>query len=98
MVKCLDDNIGRLFQALEATGKIDSTIIMMTSDHGDLCYEHDRLNKGNPYEGSARVPLLVRLPKSFLLVLSMNNRLVPSISHQRFFAWLEIISLQVIFR
>ena len=63
MVKCLDDNIGRLFQALEATGKIDSTIIMMTSDHGDLCYEHDRLNKGNPYEGSARVPLLVRLPK-----------------------------------
>ncbi len=63
MVKCLDDNIGRLFQTLEANGKLDSTIIMMTSDHGDLCYEHDRLNKGNPYEGSARVPLLVRLPE-----------------------------------
>ena len=62
MVKCLDDNIGRLFQALEANGKLDSTIIMMTSDHGDLCYEHDRLNKGNPYEGSARVPMLIRFP------------------------------------
>ena len=35
---------------------------MMTSDHGDLCYEHDRLNKGNPYEGSARVPMLIRFP------------------------------------
>ena len=64
MVKCLDDNIGRLFQALEANGELDSTIIMMTSDHGDLCYEHDRLNKGNPYEGSARVPMLIRLPDS----------------------------------
>jgi arylsulfatase A-like enzyme len=62
MVKCLDDNIGRLFQTLEANGKLDSTIIMMTSDHGDLCYEHDRLNKGNPYEGSARVPMLIRFP------------------------------------
>lgn len=64
MVKCLDDNIGRLFQTLEANGKLDSTIIMMTSDHGDLCYEHDRLNKGNPYEGSARVPMLIRFPDS----------------------------------
>ena len=64
MVKCLDDNIGRLFQVLEANGKLDSTIIMMTSDHGDLCYEHDRLNKGNPYEGSARVPMLIRFPDS----------------------------------
>lgn len=64
MVKCLDDNIGRLLTALDRSGKLDSTIIMMTSDHGDLCYEHDRLNKGNPYEGSARVPLLIRYPSA----------------------------------
>ena len=63
MVKCIDDNLGRIFTALEKSGKLDSTIIMMTSDHGDLCYEHDRLNKGNPYEGSARVPMLIRFPK-----------------------------------
>ncbi len=62
MVKCIDDNLGRIFTALEKSGKLDSTIIMMTSDHGDLCYEHDRLNKGNPYEGSARVPMLIRFP------------------------------------
>ncbi len=36
--------------------------MLMTSDHGDLCYEHDRLNKGNPYEGSARVPFMIRFP------------------------------------
>jgi arylsulfatase A-like enzyme len=62
MVKCIDDNVGRIFAALEDSGKLDSTIILMTSDHGDLCYEHDRLNKGNPYEGSARVPMLFRFP------------------------------------
>lgn len=62
MVKCIDDNLGRLLEALEHSDKLDSTIIMMTSDHGDLCYEHDRLNKGNPYEGSARVPMLIRCP------------------------------------
>ncbi len=63
MVKCIDDNIGRLLATLEESGELDSTIILLTSDHGDLCYEHDRLNKGNPYEGSARVPMLVRYPK-----------------------------------
>jgi arylsulfatase A-like enzyme len=63
MVKCIDDNVGRLLRALEEDDELESTIVLMTSDHGDLCYEHDRLNKGNPYEGSARVPMLIRYPK-----------------------------------
>ena len=62
MVKCLDDNVGRILKTLEDAKKLDSTIVLMTSDHGDLCYEHDRVNKGNPYEGSARVPMLIRYP------------------------------------
>ena len=62
MVKCIDDNVGRLLETLEEQQSLDSTIILFTSDHGDLCYEHDRLNKGNPYEGSARVPMLIRYP------------------------------------
>ncbi|MCA8990606.1 MAG: sulfatase [Planctomycetaceae bacterium] len=63
MVQCIDDNIGRLLEQLEASGRLENTLIIMTSDHGDLCYEHDRQNKGNPYEGSARVPLILRFPK-----------------------------------
>ncbi|MEZ6042702.1 MAG: sulfatase [Planctomycetaceae bacterium] len=62
MVKCIDDNVGRLLIRLSMSGQLQNTLIMMTSDHGDLCYEHDRLNKGNPYEGSARVPMLVSFP------------------------------------
>lgn len=60
MVQCIDDNIGRLLARLRETDRLDDTLIVMTSDHGDLCYEHDRLNKGNPYEGSARVPMILR--------------------------------------
>lgn len=62
MVQCIDDNIGRLLECLQLTGKLEDTLIVMTSDHGDLCYEHDRQNKGNPYEGSARVPMIVTMP------------------------------------
>jgi arylsulfatase A-like enzyme len=63
MVQCIDDNVGRLLKHLKESGKLDNTLIIMTSDHGDLCYEHDRNNKGNPFEGSARVPMILRQPK-----------------------------------
>jgi arylsulfatase A-like enzyme len=62
MVQCIDDNIGRIFDRLQNSGQLENTLIVFTSDHGDLCYEHDRLNKGNPYEGSARVPMILRHP------------------------------------
>lgn len=63
MVQCIDDNIGRLLEQMDQVGRLDNTLIIMTSDHGDLCYEHDRQNKGNPYEGSARVPMILRFPE-----------------------------------
>ncbi|MDG1892594.1 MAG: sulfatase [Verrucomicrobiota bacterium] len=62
MVKCIDDNLGRLLRLLEQRGRLDQTVVVFTSDHGDLCGEHGRLNKGNPYEGSARIPFLLRYP------------------------------------
>ena len=62
MVKCIDDNVGRMLAHLEQAGKLDQTVVVFTSDHGDLCGEHGRLNKGNPYEGSARIPFLLRYP------------------------------------
>ncbi|MDP7292154.1 MAG: sulfatase [Verrucomicrobiota bacterium] len=62
MIKCLDDNIGRILDTLRKNGQIERTIIVFTSDHGDLCGEHGRLNKGVPYEGSARIPFLFYYP------------------------------------
>ncbi len=62
MVKCLDDNIGRILAALRELGVLEQTFIVFTSDHGDLCGEHGRDNKGVPMEASARIPFLLHAP------------------------------------
>lgn len=62
MVKCIDDNIGRIIKKLKKENLFDNTIIVFSSDHGDLCGEHCRLNKGVPYEGSAKIPFIVHYP------------------------------------
>ncbi|MCC9641895.1 sulfatase [Rhodopirellula sp. JC740] len=59
MVRCIDDNVGQILALLDELQLTDQTMIVFTADHGDLCYEHGRLNKGNPYEGSAKVPMIV---------------------------------------
>lgn len=63
MVKCIDDNVGRILTFLKENNLEENTIVIFTSDHGDLLYEHQKLNKGNPYEMSARVPFIMRYPK-----------------------------------
>lgn len=62
MVKCIDDNLGKLVQFLKAEGLFENTLIIFTSDHGDLCGEHHRHNKSVPYEMSARVPFVMHHP------------------------------------
>jgi arylsulfatase A-like enzyme len=62
MVKCIDDNVGKILTTLRKYDLIDNTVIVFTADHGDLCGEHGRLNKGVPYEGSAKVPFVIYFP------------------------------------
>ena len=62
MVKCIDDNVGKLVASLKRAGLLDRTIIVFTADHGDLRGEHHRQNKGVPYEASAKVPFLLTYP------------------------------------
>jgi len=63
MVKCIDDNVGRMLQALRENDLAEDTIVVFTADHGDLCGEHGRLNKGVPYEGSAKIPFVIYYPE-----------------------------------
>ncbi len=63
MMKCIDDNVGRLFRHLEKLGLIDDTIFVFTADHGDMRGEHHRQNKGVPLEASAKVPFVIRYPE-----------------------------------
>ncbi|MEG1648861.1 MAG: sulfatase-like hydrolase/transferase [Rikenellaceae bacterium] len=62
MVKCIDDNIGRLVSFMKEENLLHNTIIIFTSDHGDMCGEHHLTNKGVPQDGSSRVPFIVSYP------------------------------------
>lgn len=62
LVKQIDDQVGRILQALRDTGRLDNTIIIFSSDHGDMLGDHGLIGKANFYEGSCRVPMLVRQP------------------------------------
>ena len=63
MVSHIDDSVGRILQFLEDNNLTENTIVVFTSDHGDMFFEHNRVNKGVPYEASARIPFLIRYPK-----------------------------------
>lgn len=63
MVKHIDDSVGRMLDALDKAGVLDNTIVVFTADHGDMFYEHSRMNKGVPYESSAKIPFVMRFPK-----------------------------------
>ena len=59
----LDDQVGRLLAALEATGQADDTLVVFTSDHGDYLGAHGLLLKGVPaFEEAYRGPLVVGGP------------------------------------
>ena len=62
MIKCIDDNVGRILECLRQTALIENTIIVFTADHGDMRGEHHLNNKNCPLEGSARIPFLIYYP------------------------------------
>lgn len=64
MIKCIDDNIGEIIHYLKGKGLFEKTIIVFTSDHGDMRAEHHRENKNIPLEASAKVPFVISYPPS----------------------------------
>ncbi|HEY3145630.1 MAG TPA: choline-sulfatase [Dongiaceae bacterium] len=62
MISYCDDVLGRVMQALETSGIADSTIVVVTSDHGDMMGERGLWYKMNFYERAVRVPLIFAGP------------------------------------
>jgi arylsulfatase A-like enzyme len=62
-VVATDDNAGRIIGAIEKTGALDDTVIMLSSDHGFFLGEWGFYNKMLMHEPSIRVPLAVRYPR-----------------------------------
>jgi arylsulfatase A-like enzyme len=58
----VDMAIGRVLDALEASGEAENTLLIYTSDHGDGLGHHQMTTKAFLYEESARVPLIVSMP------------------------------------
>ncbi len=62
MLSYLDDKVGRLLDVLDQTGLADKTLVIFTSDHGEMLGERGMWHKHHFYEPSVRVPLIMRWP------------------------------------
>jgi choline-sulfatase len=64
-ISYLDEKIGELLEVLSACRLDENTIVLFTSDHGDMLGERGLWFKMNFFEGSARVPLMIHAPGRF---------------------------------
>jgi len=64
-ISYVDDKVRQLLQALEATGFRENTIVLFTSDHGEMLGERGLWYKMSFFEWSARVPLIIHAPSHF---------------------------------
>ena len=63
MVTLVDDEVGRILDVLAEQGLNENTLVIFTSDHGELLGDHQMLLKGPMmFDCSVKVPLLVRWP------------------------------------
>ena len=71
----LDDELGKFFSRLKQMGIYDSSLIIITSDHGELFGEHGIYgHRVALYEGGIRVPLLIKFP--FSVKANRENRMI----------------------
>lgn len=65
MISCVDQKLGRLLDALEDTNLAEDTLVIFTSDHGEMLGERGMWLKMCMYEWSVRVPLVISYPGKF---------------------------------
>jgi arylsulfatase A-like enzyme len=61
-IAALDDSIGTLWQALRDAGEENDTILIFSSDHGEMLYSNGYNRKQKPWDESVRVPMLWHYP------------------------------------
>ena len=64
VISFIDHEIGRVIEVLKETGQYEDTIIVFTSDHGDMLGAHGLITKGvgTSYEQVYNIPLILRVP------------------------------------
>jgi len=63
LIKQCDDQLGRILDHLEETGQMDSTMIVLTSDHGDYLGDHWLGEKDLFHQQSVKIPLIIHDPR-----------------------------------
>jgi len=62
----IDHQLNRLFEHLAQVGQLDNTWVCFLADHGEMMGDHDLYRKSVPFDGSARVPLILKGPAGAL--------------------------------
>ncbi len=63
LINHVDDQVARLLKVIRERGQLDDTLVLFTSDHGEMLGDHNLFRKTWPYEASIRVPFLARAPE-----------------------------------
>lgn len=82
MITQVDDWVGKLLDELDRKGIADNTLVVFVSDHGEMLGDHGLVSKNKMYEGSARIPLLMRYPKA----IQAGKKVETPVSHHDIFA------------
>ena len=80
LVESSDKLIGQVLTALDESGLNSNTIVVFTSDHGEMMGSHQMVTKQKLYEESAAVPLIIALPKAS-----------PSVDQEHFVCGLDLM-------
>jgi choline-sulfatase len=62
-VSLIDDQVGRILNEIETRGELDRTVILFTSDHGEMNGDYDLIHKSNFLNPAVRVPFIVSAPE-----------------------------------
>jgi arylsulfatase A-like enzyme len=73
LVKCIDDNVGRILKVLKEKDILDDTIIVFTTDHGEYMGEHGLYGKNQWYRTAYQIPFIIRWPKRIRAGTVINN-------------------------
>jgi arylsulfatase A-like enzyme len=61
----IDHQLNRILRTLDSADELEDTLIVFTADHGEMLGDHTLWRKTYAYEGSARIPLVIRFPTSW---------------------------------
>lgn len=62
-ISFVDYNIGKILGYLKETGEYDNTLILFTSDHGEMLGDYGTFQKMLPYDSASRIPFIARYPQ-----------------------------------